>query len=296
MHSDSWHARRKLGVGGSDIASIAGLSRYGSAMSVYLEKIGADEGDEENEAMEWGNRLEATIADKFADEHPEFTARKEMEAGEEVTFTHPEHEWAFAHPDRLLFAGGAVVALWECKTVGREARNHNWSDGGGGDIVPDYVIAQIQWYLGVLGLPVAYLSVLFEGRFYREFVIERDDEMIALLLKVGEEFWRHVIDRTPPAIDASDATKEVLAILYRETVDEEVEVDNDLLFRRIEAYEAMVQAKSILQGIENQIKAALGEHQTGRSSEYVATWKPQTRAAHTVAESTFRVLRVREAD
>lgn len=322
-HSSTWHEGRRLGIGGSDIGAIAGLSKYGSPMSVYLDKIGAGEETEENDAMEWGTRLEEAVARKFADEHPEFDVRKHRdETGEEVRFVSDRYPFAFAHPDRLLHArhvneAGLVetsiapVALWECKTAGRESRKHNWEDETGELIVPDSVMAQIQWYLGVLELPVAYLSVLFEGRTYREFVIDFDPALFEQLVEIGARFWTLVETKTPPAIDGSPATSEVLAILYRETVDDVIDAPEleELIERRIEAKEAISQMETILAGIDNQIKARLGEHVTGRAGRYTVTWKPQTRSggidAKKLAEehpeiaeqyakpsTTFRILRI----
>lgn len=319
-HTDRWHEERRHGIGGSDIAAIAGLSRYASAMTVYLEKIGAGEDVEQNDAMEWGTRLEETVAAKFADDHPEFKVLRKVDTdGDEFTFWHADHPWAYAHVDRQLVANDKTgetpyEAAWECKTSGREGRKYNWTDEAGNDMVPDSVMAQVQWEIACLNVERAYLSVLFEGRTYREFIIERDDEMITLLFTIGEEFWRHVETRTPPAIDSSDATKEVLAILYRETIDEELELPAEtaeLVARRIEAKEAIAQTERILQGIDNQLKALLGEHETGRAGDYFVSWKPQTRSggidAKSLAEhypdvadqfkkpdTTFRVLRIVE--
>jgi len=294
-HTERWREERTRGIGGSDIAAIAGLSRYGSAMSVYLDKIGAGETVEQNDAMEWGTRLEETVARKFADEHPELhVLRRLHEDGDEFTFIHPDHPWAFAHIDRqlVLDAPGETpyIAVWECKTVGREGRKWSWMDANGDDMIPDAVMAQVQWEMACLGVSRGYLSVLFEGRTYREFVIERDDELIAQLLGIGEGFWKLVESRTPPSIDASDATKEVLAILYRETVDDQIDLDSEvaaLAAARIEAKEAVEQQERILQGIDNQLKAALGEHKTGRAGDYLVKWSPR-KGRETVSAKTLR--------
>ena len=37
---DDWHAWRREGVGGSDIAALVGLSRYASPLSLFYEKTG----------------------------------------------------------------------------------------------------------------------------------------------------------------------------------------------------------------------------------------------------------------
>lgn len=293
-HTERWHDERRLGIGGSDIAAIAGLSKYSSPMSVYLDKIGAGERIEQNAAMEWGTRLEETVAVKFADEHPEYLVGRKVEPdGDEFTFWHPELPWAYAHVDRQLYSLDAddpqtPVAVWECKTAGRESKYHNWlADDGETFIIPESVMAQVQWEIACLGVEFGWLSVLFEGREYHEFLIERDEELIQYLLEIGASFWKLVETRTPPAIDASEATKEVLAILYRETVSDEIDLEVQgaiLAQERISLKTQLKDTEARLNLVENQLKGMLGEHETGRADgsagRFIVTWKPQSRAGN----------------
>src|SRR5690349_8562125 len=66
-----WHALRAGGIGGSEIAAVVGLSKWTSAFELWHRKRGAIGQQAQNEAMEWGSRLEPVIAAKFAEEHPE---------------------------------------------------------------------------------------------------------------------------------------------------------------------------------------------------------------------------------
>jgi putative phage-type endonuclease len=287
-HSDAWHAGRLTGIGGSDIAAIMGLDKYSSPMRVYLDKIGVPSEVVENEAMEWGTRTESIVADKFAEMHPEFVVAKALEAdGEETLFRHPEYPFAVAHPDRLLYAVsedqsngiaimGPVQGVWECKTAGREARKHSWTLPNGNEYPPPTAIAQVQWYMDIVGAEFAWVSVLFEGRYYREWYIERDQEFVSKLLTAGAEFWALVESRTPPAIDASQATADVLAILYRDVIDEVIQLPTELepvAAERLALKTEVDLLKSDLLRVENQLKAALGEHETGYAGSYRVTWK-----------------------
>lgn len=40
MTEDQWLEARRAGIGGSDAAAIAGLSKWKTPMSVYLDKLG----------------------------------------------------------------------------------------------------------------------------------------------------------------------------------------------------------------------------------------------------------------
>jgi hypothetical protein len=46
--------------------------------------------------MEWGNRLEDVIIDKFADEHPEYVLLRDV-----GSWAHNERPWQKANPDFL---------------------------------------------------------------------------------------------------------------------------------------------------------------------------------------------------
>jgi putative phage-type endonuclease len=276
-HSEQWHADRATGIGGSDIAAIVGLDKYSSPMSVYLDKIGVPSDTPVNEAMEWGTRTESIVAETFAELHPEFRVVKELlPDGEEVLFRHADFTFAVAHPDRLLYADGSETpAVWECKTAGREARKHSWTTMGV-EYPPPSVIAQVQWYIAVVGAEFAWVSVLFEGRYYREWRLERDEAFIEKLLGEGAAFWAMVENRTPPPIDASAATAEVLALLYRETVDEVVQLPSELegvVANRLALKAKLATFQEALDLAENTIKAALGEHETGYAGNYRVTWK-----------------------
>ena len=72
--SDEWHELRNQpgAVGGSDIAAIAGLSTWESAITKWAKKTGQIPDEvEPNMSMKLGTKLESPILELFADEHPE---------------------------------------------------------------------------------------------------------------------------------------------------------------------------------------------------------------------------------
>ncbi|WP_427180033.1 YqaJ viral recombinase family protein [Paenibacillus sp. TC-CSREp1] len=85
---EDWLQYRCLGIGGSDIAAICGLSKWRTSMHVYLEKLGEAPDEVKNEAAEWGTRLEQLIAEKFSQEHPDWAILEKK-----VMYCHPENEW-----------------------------------------------------------------------------------------------------------------------------------------------------------------------------------------------------------
>jgi hypothetical protein len=66
MTREQWFEERRKGIGGSDAAAVAGLSRYRTPIQVYMEKLGLIDPPEENEAMYWGKKLEDLVAEEFS--------------------------------------------------------------------------------------------------------------------------------------------------------------------------------------------------------------------------------------
>lgn len=67
LSREEWLRYRKQGIGGSDVAAILGISKWNSAISLWLNKTNQTEDDtQENEAMEWGTIMEPVIRNHFA--------------------------------------------------------------------------------------------------------------------------------------------------------------------------------------------------------------------------------------
>lgn len=67
LSREKWLRYRKQGIGGSDVAAILGISKWNSAISLWLNKTNQTEDDtQENEAMEWGTIMEPVIRNHFA--------------------------------------------------------------------------------------------------------------------------------------------------------------------------------------------------------------------------------------
>lgn len=204
-----WLAARRKGIGGSDVAAILRVSRYAGPLRVFYEKFGLLD-DEDNEAMEWGRRLEVAVRQKFADEHPEFCVRPGP-----GLIAHPDRPWQLATIDGLAAETptGEPVALLELKTGNSGAEE--WGEELT-DEVPLPYLCQVTWYLDVYGLPAGFLAVLLDGRHYREYLIEYDADLARKLRGHCEAFWRnHVLTGLAPEADGLADTADVLAAQHR---------------------------------------------------------------------------------
>lgn len=197
---------RRTGIGGSDIAAVLGVDPYRTRWHVFADKLGIAAPHEETRFTRWGHRLEAVIADEYAERHDVTLARC-------VTQRHATRTWQVVTPDRLIVDDDAR-SLWglEIKNKGFY-QSKNWGeDGDSEDTIPDEVQAQCHWSMALTELPRWDVAALLGGNDYREFVVRRDVDFEAVMLEEGEKFWRdHVLRQVPPDLDGSGPAWDYLA-------------------------------------------------------------------------------------
>ncbi len=254
---DEWLDLRREGLGGSDIAPAMGLSPFTSRYALYLDKIGEGSEFEPSEFMKWGHRLESPIAVAFWEE----TGFQVW--SQPVMLRSRACPFALANPDRFTQDedGPAIV---EVKNIGNH-KAHEWVDGP-----PMHYRLQGQWYLFVTGYQRVYYAVLIGGQNFVIYQVERDDDLIARMLKEAEAFWTRVTLRRPPDLDGEDSTTNALKAQYstieRSSVDGGVALASLVLSRQ--AAKAVADTASAqLQEIDNRIVALLGDAEVGTADE-----------------------------
>lgn len=266
MSREEWLEHRRRGIGGSDAAAIAGLSRWRSPVAVWLEKTGQIEPEEPGEAAYWGTVLEDLIAREFSTRTGKKVKRRL------AILQHPDYPFMLANVDRLVVGEKAGL---ECKTTG-EYRKAEWED----DRIPDEYILQCQHYMAVTGYPRWYIAVLIGGNKFRWKVIERDEEIINYLIKIESDFWRLVENRTPPEMDGSQSSAEVLKLLYPEAEEGKAIILSSEAEELIAEYEAAVEEEKAAgerkEAAANKLKALLGDAEAGRAGDRLVTWKTVT--------------------
>ena len=193
-----WLDLRKTGVGGSEAAAVMGLSPYSSPLAVWLKKTGreAEEDISDKPAVYWGTVLEDVVAREFKARHPELKVRRKN-----ATLRSKERPWALADIDRMVVDEHGRKGVLEIKTCSAY-RASDWDDG-----VPEYYQPQPAHYLGVTGWDFAWVAVLIGGQDYREYYIERDDEDVAAVTAMVDEFWRYVAEDVAPAVTMGNASE-----------------------------------------------------------------------------------------
>ena len=262
-HRD-WLDARRRGLGGSDIAAIAGLSPWRSPMAVYLEKIGDIPDQEENEAMYWGKTLESIVADEFSRRTGLKVARRN------AILQHPENHWMLANIDRRIVGQNAGL---ECKTTSAYGKD-NWEDGK----VPDMYMLQCQWYMAVTGYESWWIAVLIGGNAFKHKEIARDEEIIKHLIEIGRDFWTLVENRTPPAMDGTDSSTNVLNALFpaENVTNDEIHLigADAVLGEFLRAQQMEKDWKAAKDEAANKLKAQMKDHTLGRVGRHLVSWKP----------------------
>ncbi len=266
MSSEQWIEERRKGIGGSDAAAVAGLSRYRTPIQVYMEKLGLVDPPEENEAMYWGKKLEDLVAEEFSVRTGLKVRRKN------AILKHPKYPWMLANVDRLIV--GRDEGL-ECKTAGAYKAGE-WE----GDEIPWEYAIQCYHYMAVTGYSAWWIAVLIGGNRFVYKRIDRDEEIIANLIKIEADFWQnHVLKQIPPDPDGSPASSELVKRLYPESNGLEVYLPS-AVERWIEQYEqAAKEEKAAAERKEeaaNNIKMLLGECEVGRFRDWMITWRTIT--------------------
>jgi putative phage-type endonuclease len=208
--SQEWHDLRDEpgAIGGSDIAPIAGLSQWESAITKWAKKT-KQIPDEitPNMSMRLGTKLEAPILEIFTEEHPELTV---FETG---TWANKEHPWARSNPDGIYQTEDGHFGIVEVKF----SRDY-WT------AVPQAYRAQVLWYMKVFGIRRAKLVAL-AGSSYQEYDIEWDEFEAQILWDAAVRFREACLEMKMPYWDGSNSTLETIRALSPGITDTEVDLD-----------------------------------------------------------------------
>ena len=218
LSTEEWLRWRQKGIGGSDVAPILGISKWSSAIDIWLSKTNQKRDEVvENEAMTWGKILEPVIRDRFR----EVTGRKVIEV--HAILQNEEHPFMIADIDGLTSDDNGEPAILECKCVS-EFKRSEWETD-----IPVYYRTQVEHYLAVTGLSIAYVAALIGGNTFVIREVHADKEMQAMLMAVEADFWRKVVNMERPEPDASDACKNLLDSIYRGGISEQVVLPDEAL-------------------------------------------------------------------
>lgn len=262
MEKQEWLNYRKQGIGGSDAGAVCGLNPYKTAMEVYQDKVSSETEDFDNEAMRQGRDFEDYVARRFT----EVTGKKVRRAN--AMFCHEKYPFMLADVDRMVVGEKAGL---ECKTASPFLAD-KWQDGQ----VPMHYYIQCLHYMTVCDVDAWYIAVLIFGREFKYYRMERDEEMIADLIRIEQDFWQnHVLKGQMPSPDGSKLADSVIAEYYKQTIAETIPLTgfNEKIKRRQELSEIIGKMDTEKRQIEQELKLYLGEAEFAENEQYRVSWK-----------------------
>ena len=203
--------RRQSHLGGSDLASVFGVSRFTSRLELYYKKVGkqprlTDYDPMKEVILSYGHACEDVCAQAWALRYPEWDIRSD-----ETIYNHPRWPFLSANLDRVILAedGAWMVGEIKCPVV-NEAEQMWWSDNENlldyqKKIVPEEYELQVRLYMAILGIWQARFAVMLSPTKILYRVVYRDLDKEAELLKGCIDFWEnHVMKGVPPEANANE--------------------------------------------------------------------------------------------
>ena len=260
-----WLELRKQGIGGSDASVVCGINRYKSPVELWLDKTGQLPPQEAGEAAYWGTQLEPFV-------RAEFTKRTGIFVAEVLELLQSEeHPFMLANLDGVCEVPDVGTCIFEAKTASA------YKAGEWEDTIPDEYMIQVQHYMAVTGYAGTYIAVLIGGNTFKWRFVERDEELISMLIELESTFWNHVQDCTPPPLDGSDACAKFLSERFPSSTPKShitlPDTASDLLAQYDEACEQLEIVTKRKHKAENLLKEMMGENEIGTAGGRVVTWK-----------------------
>jgi len=287
LNNQDFALLRTKSLGGSDVGAILGLSKYRSAVDVWMEKTGKEIGSRDSLPLRFGQFAESFVASEYA------LSTGFSLVAHDAAIVHPQYDYMHGHIDRFVFADGSdssssiattgglfndsgrILAsrILECKTANPFTQSE-WGEAGS-DQVPLPYLVQCVWYMMITNIDRTDLAVLFGNADFRIYEITRDIELEQMVLERAISFWgKQVLTDTPPPATSESDYK---TLFGKSTLSKSVEAPSETcelikklksLNEQVEQYE--LEISQIKQNIMGQMQDAevLTFH-----GQTIATWK-----------------------
>jgi len=266
---DEWLELRKTGIGGSDASIILGKNSYQSEYSLWANKRGLTANDEAGDAAKWGNRLERTVAEAYAEEtNSAVICWPVMLQG--------GYSWQLANVDFFIsgsdkYEAGKVTdvleeperieSILEIKTtaIAGKGNARGWANGQ---------VPEAYWWQGMhYALTTNIHNVVFaclvggEGLVIRE--VEYTYQQLSDLQEAEAFFWHKVVNNIEPDIVGHQADFDTLKAVYPSSEGGvTIEGDDfikDLIYEYREAKACLDEAQADVDSIRAQLLRIVGD-------------------------------------
>ena len=267
LEDEEFIKQRFAGIGGSDAASVLGISPFKSRLQLWHEKVSKKIDPESGDALifQIGKALEPIVANKYAKK----TGRKlEMRPLK----IHPEYPFIIGNIDREIIGDERGPGILEIKTKGAFIDWH-------GDDIPPYYMTQVQHYLSVFGYEWASFAVLDLGtRKINHIDIDRDDKQISKIIDEEKKFWKLVETGVPPEVDCSKVCGNFLREHYKKSEDITIDLIGNKdankwanILRDVRSQEKILKAQE--DECKNHLMPLIGNAERAIGDLFSITWK-----------------------
>jgi predicted phage-related endonuclease len=212
--TDAQLAERRAYLGGSDAPAIAGMNppRWSQPIDVFLEKrpdlAGEQPPKPTHALMGLGTLLEPVVAELF-------TAQTGIRLRRQLAPVRSRRwPWMGGHLDRRAYQA-IFEAKWAQGDRGWGESMWDQQQGGWRDlepVVPPHYALQVQHYLAVTQVPVAFVGLLLGYAEFRCYRIRRDPVLEDALVELERRFWHeNVLAGVPPEPDGSEGYGRAIA-------------------------------------------------------------------------------------
>ena len=209
VETEEWEALRHFGLGGSDAASIQGLSPYKTAVDTFFDKTNrVVRKDDKDVVFRRGHVLEDDVINAFCKTYGG------VQVPEYRMFRSKRYPHVTANIDAIIRLPGNKITVFEAKTTVEE----NWPAWANGSVPVQYIPQTRQYpavlddnriigtYIGCLFtkdyvLSDTYVGSSYDGERFKCQFIERDEMEEDCQLQMLEDFWNDYIATgiEPPA-------------------------------------------------------------------------------------------------
>lgn len=215
-----WLAERAKDVTSTQVAALFGVSPYLTEFELWHQKRnGIVEEFEENNRTRWGNRLERTIAEMFAED------RALQELGKLNVYMRREGLRLGASFDYGAIDEDGQFALIECKNVDFLEHKEKWTETE----APGHIELQVQTQLLLSGYRRAFIVALVGGNNLVVHEREPDAEVQAAIVEKVAAFWSSVDAGIEPKPDFVRDADLLLSRIYNRSDGTEIEADAETL-------------------------------------------------------------------
>lgn len=284
----AWLESRRHWLGSTDVSAILGINPWRTAYEVWLDKTGKLDDWEGNNSTELGHILEPAILDE-AERRWGPLERQKVVRDKQAPLASTLDGWLIDQRRPVEAKTAGLTCEW--------VELGHWGESGT-DEIPDWYLVQNQTQLACTDSDLVHVLALIAGRGLVEYSIARDQKIIDMIRDKCSTWWyRHIVEGYEPSRDVPP-DMDVIKRIRREpksvvnlTTEASFLVDQWETAKKVakEAEEAAEKAKAI-------VALSIGTSEAGILPDgRQITYMEQHRKGYMVQDTSFRVLRVKNA-